>query len=106
VIGPDGVARSLVEKVSGQECLEAGTDTPVFSMTQYAPLAGQLILLHPADTKTFKASVVKRDGDRLLVSFEGVPHESPSGSKSPPATWRSPSTRPEPKGRAGKGRTF
>ncbi len=68
------MARSLVEKQSGQECL-ANSHTPAFSMTQYAPLAGQLILLWPADAKTFDACEVRREGDLLLVSFAGVPHQ-------------------------------
>ena len=75
VIGGDGTARSLVEKSTGEECLAAGTRTPVFSMTQYAPLAGQLILLYPADAKTFPARSVRREGDRLLVAFEEAPHQ-------------------------------
>ncbi len=74
VIGGDGIARSLVEKQSGQECL-ADSHTPAFSMTQYAPLAGQLILLWPADAKTLDAREVRREGDLLVVSFAGVPHQ-------------------------------
>ncbi len=75
VLGGDGTARSLIEKWSGQECLATGSKAPAFSMTQYSPLAGQLILLDPADAKTFAAGSVRREGDRLLIAFDGVPHQ-------------------------------
>ena len=81
VIAAGGTVRSLVEKSTGQECLFTQTKCPAFSMTQYSPLAGQLILLYPADTKTFAARSVRREGDRLLVAFEGVPHEVAIGLK-------------------------
>ena len=75
VIGGNGIVHSLVEKTSGQECLVTGSNTPAFSMTQYMPLPGQLILLYPADAKSFPARQVRREGDLLEVTFEGVPFE-------------------------------
>jgi hypothetical protein len=84
VIGGNGIARSLIEKSTGQECLAPGIKTPVFSITQYAPLAGQLILLYPADAKTFAARTVRREGDRLLITFDGIPHQIAVGLKIAP----------------------
>ncbi len=75
VLGGDGIARSLIHKASGQECLASGAGMPAFSMTQYSPLAGQLIILYPADAKTFAAQTVRREGDRLTIAFAGVPHQ-------------------------------
>lgn len=74
VLAADATARSLIEKRTGQECL-APAKMPVFAITQYSPLAGQLILLYPAGANTFPACTVRREGDLLVVGFEGVPHE-------------------------------
>jgi len=75
VISGNGIARSLIEKSTGQECLAAGIEATAFSITQYAPQAGQLLLLYPADAKAFAARTVRRMGDRLLITFGGIPHE-------------------------------
>ena len=51
VIGPDGTARSLWHKDSGQECLAPGSATPVFSVTQYRPYENELQLRYPAKSQ-------------------------------------------------------
>ena len=65
----DGKAISLVHKPTGQECLQKGTDTPVFSFTQYRPYEVQNFLMYPAKSKTFYADTVYRVGDDLIVGF-------------------------------------
>ena len=75
IIGPDGVARSLWHKGTGQECLAPGTATPVFSVTQYRPYENELQLRYPAKSRTFPVRSVRRKGDRLLLEFELVDHE-------------------------------
>jgi hypothetical protein len=37
VLGADAVAKSLVHKASGEECLMPGVKVPAFSITQYRP---------------------------------------------------------------------
>ena len=75
IIGPDGMARSLWHKGTGQECLAPGTATPVFSVTQYRPYENELQLRYPAKSRTFPVRSVRRKGDRLLLEFELVDHE-------------------------------
>lgn len=70
VIGHDGQALSLIHKQSGQECLEKGTRTPAFSVTQYRPDMSELRFKYPAITRTYAADSVYRDGDKLVVGFE------------------------------------
>ena len=53
IIGPDGIARSLWHKGTGQECLAPGTATPVFSVTQYRPYENELQLRYPAKSRDF-----------------------------------------------------
>ena len=75
IIGPEGTARSLWHKGTGQECLAPGTATPVFSVTQYRPYENELQLRYPAKSRTFPARSVRRQGDRLVLEFELVDHE-------------------------------
>ena len=75
IIGPNGTARSLWHKGTGQECLTPGTATPVFSVTQYRPYENELQLRYPAKSRTFPVRSVRREGDRLLLEFELVDHE-------------------------------
>ena len=75
IIGPDGTARSLRHKDTGQECLAPGSATPAFSVTQYRPYENELQLRYPAKSRTFPVRSVRRQGDRLLLEFELVDHE-------------------------------
>ena len=76
VIGTDGIARSLVHKGSGQECLDAAAAAPVFWMKQYQSLPGQFKLAYRMEAKVFPAASVRREGDRLIVTFAPLPHEA------------------------------
>jgi hypothetical protein len=76
ILGTDGIARSLIHKRSGQECLEPTAAAPVFWMKQYQPLPGQFKLAHRMEPKVFPAESVRREGDRLMVSFAVLPHEA------------------------------
>ncbi len=75
-IGTDGIARSLVHKRSGQECLDPAAAAPVFWMKQYQPLPGQFKLAYRMEAKVFPAGSVRREGDRLMVAFAELPHEA------------------------------
>lgn len=76
VIGEDGWARSLVHKVSGQECLANGLHVPMFTVTQYRPYDNELQLSYPAKVTSFPAQAVRREGDHLIVSFALVGYEA------------------------------
>ena len=76
VIGAGGIARSLTHKRSGQECLDPTAAAPVFWMKQYEPLPGQFKLAYRMEAKVFPARSVRREGDRLIISFAVLPHEA------------------------------
>jgi hypothetical protein len=76
LISPNGAARSLIHKASGQECLAAAPQIPMFSVTQHRPYDNELQLSYPAKPKTFPAERVRREGDRLVVSFALVGYEA------------------------------
>ncbi|HEU4609428.1 MAG TPA: hypothetical protein VFS31_15030 [Chitinophagaceae bacterium] len=72
VISPEGKALSLWDKVSGTECLQAGIEIPIFTLTQYTAYSNELQLMLPAGPRTFRVRAVRRQGDRLEARFEQV----------------------------------
>lgn len=74
-ISPDGVARSLLHKASGQECLAQDVDVPMFTLTQYRPYDNELQLSYPAEVTHFPGTRVTRQGDRLIVEVGLVGYE-------------------------------
>ena len=81
VIGSSGAAKSLVHKPSGQECLARGIQISMFNVTQYRPYDNELQLAYPAKITDFPADRVRREGDRLIVSFTTVGYEAAIGLK-------------------------
>ena len=81
VIGPDATARSLIHKPTGQECLASGTPVPMFNATNYRPYDNELQLAYPAKVTQFSADHVRKEGDRLIVSFTTVGYEGTVGLK-------------------------
>ena len=75
-ISPAGVARSLIHKASGQECLMQDMDIPMFSVTQYRPYDNELQLAYPAEVTEFPAIEVKQLGNELLVEFALVDYQA------------------------------
>ncbi len=75
-INPNGSAESLIHKPTGQECLAKGADAPMFTVTQYRPYDNELQLSYPARITHFPADQVRREGDRLIVSFALVGYEA------------------------------
>lgn len=71
-ISHDGRALSLKHKPSGQECLEKGINTPIFSVTQYRPYQNELFLALPTKSTTFYPDTVYREGDNLVVIFDKI----------------------------------
>lgn len=76
VFGSNGIAKSLVYKPSGEECLDLRDETPVFSVTQERPYHNEIKLAYPNKRMTFKANSVRREGDKLIVGFDLVPYDA------------------------------
>ena len=76
VIGSNAIAKSLVLKSNGEECLMPGKNMAVFSVTQERPYHNELKLGHPNRKTVFQADTVYRKGDQLIVGFELVPWEA------------------------------
>ena len=72
VIAPDGSAKSLFHKRSGQECLLAPAGEPMFTLTQYRPYDNELQLAYPARTTRFPARTIRLESSRLVVGFTEV----------------------------------
>ncbi|WP_430973191.1 hypothetical protein [Sunxiuqinia rutila] len=72
VLSTDGKAISLKHKPTGQECLEKGTNYPVFALTEFRPYDNELFLTYPAKPRTFAADTLWREGNSLKVGFEEI----------------------------------
>lgn len=75
-IGSDCVAKSLICKDSGKECLAQGVQLPVFSVTQERPFNNEIKLAYPNKRTTFPANALRREGDQLIVGFHLAPYEA------------------------------
>jgi hypothetical protein len=75
-INPAGFAQSLIHEATGQECLMKNTSTPMFSVTQYRPYDNELQLAYPARAKEYPAEHVRRENDRLIVTFALVGYQA------------------------------
>jgi hypothetical protein len=80
-ISPEGHARSLMHKASGQECLARDVDAHMFTLTQDRPYDNELQLAYPAEVTHFPAVHVKLEGDNLLVEFDLVGYSASIGVK-------------------------
>ncbi|NLO35870.1 MAG: hypothetical protein GX112_05890 [Clostridiaceae bacterium] len=76
VVGADCLAKSLVHKPTGEECLVAGEEIALFSVTQERPFNNEVKLAHPNKRTTFQANRLRREGDQLIVGFEITPFEA------------------------------
>ena len=75
-IGEDCVAKSLICKATGEECLMQGKNISVFSVTQPRPFNNEVKLAHPNKRTTFQGNRLRREGDKLIVGFEITPFEA------------------------------
>lgn len=73
---PDGTARSLIAKATGEECLMAGARMPMFSVTQERPYNNEVKLAHPNKRTTFPADRVRLEDGNLIVGFKLAPYEA------------------------------
>ncbi|NLM78555.1 MAG: hypothetical protein GX173_10790 [Ruminococcaceae bacterium] len=76
VVGGDCLAKSLIHKPSGEECLAANEEIALFSVTQERPFNNEVKLAHPNKRTVFQANCVRREGNKLIVGFEITPFEA------------------------------
>lgn len=81
VIGSDCIAKSLVVKATGEECLRQGEEIAMFSVTQERPYNNEVKLAHPNKRTTFQGNRLRREGDKLIVGFEIAGYEAVVGIK-------------------------
>ena len=72
-VGCDGIAKSLILKANGEECLAADEEIALFSVTQDRPFNNEVKLAHPNKRTTYQANSIRREGNLLHVAFEVVP---------------------------------
>ena len=70
VISPEGYAKSLVAKATGEECLMPEVRVPFATITQMRPYDNEYKLMLPAKPWTHPANRIVRHGDRLKIEFE------------------------------------
>ena len=60
VIGNNGIAKSLIYRPTGEECLVQGQNISVFSVTQERPFHNEIKLAYPTKMMTFNAESVEQ----------------------------------------------
>ena len=76
VIAGDATAQSLIHNPTGQECLAVNRNSPMFTLTQYRPYDNELQQTYPAITTHFPGTKIRREGNKLNVSFDLVDYEA------------------------------
>jgi hypothetical protein len=76
VISADGYARNLIYKPANEELLENGRKIPLCTVTQERPYQNEVKLAYPTKETTFRASSIRKEGDKLIVGFELIPWEA------------------------------
>ncbi|MBS3776086.1 MAG: hypothetical protein V5A51_12665 [Bacteroidales bacterium] len=76
IITNDGIVKSLIHKPTNEECLVIDQNLPAFSVTQYHPYTNEIRLAYPFKETEFAADSVRREGDKLIVSFKLVDFEA------------------------------
>jgi hypothetical protein len=74
VIGSDAIAKSLVSKSTGEECIVRDKNISISSITQERPYQNEVKLAYPCEEMTFKANSIKREGDKLIIGYELIPY--------------------------------
>ena len=76
VLGGDSIAKSLILKSNGEECIHPGESLSFFSLTEERPYNNEIKLAHPNKRTTFAANRVRMENGRLIVGFELVDFEA------------------------------
>lgn len=75
-LGADGIAKSLVHKGTGQECLVQGTHVPMFTLMQDRPYDEILMLSHTIKPTVYAVESLRREGNQLVASFASIGFEA------------------------------
>ena len=70
------VAKSLVLKSNGEECLFSDCPLPFFSLSEERPYNNEIKLAHPNKRTVFDANRVRRENGKLIVGFELLDFEA------------------------------
>lgn len=76
IVGSDCMAKSLVCKATGEECLAPDVNLPLFSVTQERPFNNEVKLANPCKRTTYPANSLRREGDKLIVGFSVAPYDA------------------------------
>ena len=76
VISQNGMAKSLLHKSAGEECLMPDVNLPLFGITQDYPYDNENKLAFPAKRRTFGSNKIEWKGDKLIVNFERTDYEA------------------------------
>ena len=76
IIAGDGIAKSLIHKPTGTECLVQGRRVPISTITEPRPYQNEVKLAYPNRRTTFKSNAVRKEGDRLIIGYELIPWEA------------------------------
>jgi hypothetical protein len=75
-IGCDGIAKSLIHKPTGTECLVQGKRVPISTITEPRPYQNEVKLAYPNKRSTFKSNALRREGEKLVIGYELIPWEA------------------------------
>ncbi len=84
IISSDGLAKSLIHKPSGMECLTGNKRVPVSTITEPRPYQNEVKLAYPNKKTTFKSNSVRKEGDKLIIGYELIPWEATVRIKTSP----------------------
>ena len=84
IAGKDALVKSLVVKKTGEECVDAGMQLPLFTVTQDRPFHNEFKLIHPNKRTVYPATRLRRDGDILYAGFSHDLYEAQLALKTTP----------------------
>jgi len=84
IISQDGIAKSLVHKPTGTECLIGNKKVPISTITEPRPYQNEVKLAYPNKKTTFKSNKVRKEGDKLIIGYELIPWEATVKIKATP----------------------
>jgi hypothetical protein len=85
VVGRDAVAKSLVVKATGEECLSEVEPVALFTATQDRPFNNEIKLIHPNKRTAYPACSLRRDGEFLVAGFPHRMYEAKVKVKTAPS---------------------
>lgn len=75
-ISRDGMARSLVYKPTGAECLATGNSAAISTVTEPRPYQNEIKLSYPCQRTVFSSNAVRLEEGKLIIGYELIPWEA------------------------------